>query len=439
MKKKLFELGNEQLVRIAETLKERIGEGLGEKGKEISALPTYVNPSKDVEGKKVLVLDLGGTNCRVAVVEFDKTGKPILHPEGGWKKDLSKIMKNPECKKKDLFKEIADLVGSTNLEGVDSIGYCFSYPAASTIEGEKIRVEDETEDGKKIKKEYEAKEGDAILLRWTKGVNIPYMVGHLVGQELMDYLNADERIKGKTQFKKIKVINDTIASLFFGLDDSSANARIGLIVGTGTNMAAFFPSKAIPKLDKRYSSVDKVPINLESGNFNPPFLSFVDEKIDRYSSSPGEQRFEKAISGMYLGRILEFIFPTDEFEADFDASKLTRIMSFPDMYKEPYAEWAHVIYIRSARLVAASLAGLISKMIEIETDKKIENIRLTAEGSLFWSSDKSYKKDKYVSYKDMVMDTLSELLDSLDLKNVRVHVEKRDNANMIGSAIAGLS
>ncbi|MDR2885188.1 MAG: hexokinase [Rikenellaceae bacterium] len=406
MKKNSFELSAQQLMQIATTLQDRIKEGLQKENQEVLCIPTYINPRKDVKNEKVLVLDLGGTNCRVAVVEFTN-GKPAIHPDGGWKKELAPIMKRPGCTQEELFQEIADMLSTLDLKGVDSIGYCFSYPAGSTLDG------------------------DATLLRWTKGVNIPEMIGKPIGHQLMDYLN--KALKGKAAFKNVKVINDTVASLFAGLTDTAAQAHIGLIVGTGTNMAAFFSSTDIPKLDKGYKQKGLIPVNLESGNFMPPFLSPVDDKIDRYSDNRGSQRFEKAISGMYLGRILEYVFSTDEFEENFDAAKLTRIMSYPDMYKENYVEWAHRIYERSAKLVAASLAGLVLEMVAC--DPKIKNIRLTAEGSLFWSSD---KKGKYC-YKELTMATLADLLDAFGLKDVTVSVDHQDNANLIGSAIAGLS
>ena len=406
MKKNSFDLNIEQLMQIATALQLRIKDGLKKENQEVLCIPTYINPRKDVKNEKVLVLDLGGTNCRVAVVEF-KDGKASIHPDGGWKKELAPIMKRPGCTQEELFGEIADMLRSLDLEGVESIGYCFSYPAGSTLDG------------------------DATLLRWTKGVNIPEMVGSSIGQSLMEYLN--KALGGKVKFKDIKVINDTVASLFAGLTDTAAQAHIGLIVGTGTNMAAFFPSSSIPKLDKGYKQKGLIPVNLESGNFYPPFLSPVDDKIDRYSDTRGAQRFEKAISGMYLGRILEYVFSTDEFEEDFDAAKLTQIMSYPDRYKEAYVEWAYRIYERSAKLVAASLAGLVLELVA--ADPKIKNIRLTAEGSLFWSSD---KKGKY-SYKDLMMVQLTDLLYALGLRDVEVHVDMQDNANLIGSAIAGLS
>ena len=184
------------------------------------------------------------------------------------------------------------------------IGYCFSYPTES-IPG-----------------------GDARLLRWTKGVDIREMVGQFVGKPLLDYLNE----KNKIRFTGVKVLNDTIASLFAGLTDKSYDAYIGLIVGTGTNMATFIPSDKITKLDPECHVQGLIPVNLESGNFYPPFLTAVDDTVDATSDSLGKQRFEKAVSGMYLGDILKAAFPLEEFEEKFDARKLTAISPLQGYY-----------------------------------------------------------------------------------------------------------
>lgn len=410
MKNNLFALSEVQLKEIAESLATKIRKGLAEDGTEILCIPTYLNPKNELQDGKVLVLDLGGTNCRVAIVEF-KDNQAFIHPKDGWKKDLSGIMKRPDCTEEDLYKEITDLVSNLNLEGVHSIGYCFSYPAASMLDG------------------------DATLLRWTKGVNIQEMIGKPIGKSLMDYLNANIE---SASFKNIKVINDTIASLFAGLTDQDAQAHIGLIVGTGTNMAAFFPATKISKLDPTYTQKGLVPVNLESGNFNPPYLTIIDDRIDKYSDNKGAQRFEKAISGMYLGRILENTFFLDELEDNFDAEKLTRIMSYPDMYKKRYVRMAHWIYERSAKLVAASLAGLIEEIVRT-TDTPIHKIRLTADGSLFWSEDRKTSGQKFTSYKDLVISELKSLLSASGIEPIEVCVDKMSNANLIGSAVAALS
>lgn len=402
MEKNIFKLDNEQLKGIAHAFREKVEEGLNKNNSEIQCIPTFILPkATDVKGK-ALVLDLGGTNYRVAIVDFS-TEKPIIYPNNGWKKDMS-IMKSPGYTREELFKELADLIVEIKREEEMPIGYCFSYPTES-ISG-----------------------GDARLLRWTKGVDIREMVGQFVGKPLLDYLNE----KNKIRFTGVKVLNDTIASLFAGLTDKSYDAYIGLIVGTGTNMATFIPSDKITKLDPECHVQGLIPVNLESGNFYPPFLTAVDDTVDATSDSLGKQRFEKAVSGMYLGDILKAAFPLEEFEEKFDARKLTAIMNYPDIHKDIYVQVAHWIYNRSAQLVAASLAGLIALLKSYNRD--IHRVCLIAEGSLFWSES---RKDK--NYNILVMEKLQELLRELELEDVEVHINSMDNANLIGTGIAALS
>lgn len=402
MEKNIFKLDNEQLKGIAHAFREKVEEGLNKNNAEIQCIPTFILPkATDVKGK-ALVLDLGGTNYRVAIVDFS-TDKPIIYPNNGWKKDMS-IMKSPGYTREELFKELADLIVEIKREEEMPIGYCFSYPTES-IPG-----------------------GDARLLRWTKGVDIREMVGQFVGKPLLDYLNE----KNKIRFTGVKVLNDTIASLFAGLTDKSYDAYIGLIVGTGTNMATFIPSDKITKLDPECHVQGLIPVNLESGNFYPPFLTAVDDTVDATSDSLGKQRFEKAVSGMYLGDILKAAFPLEEFEEKFDARKLTAIMNYPDIHKDIYVQVAHWIYNRSAQLVAASLAGLIALLKSYNRD--IHRVCLIAEGSLFWSES---RKDK--NYNILVMEKLQELLRELELEDVEVHINSMDNANLIGTGIAALS
>ena len=170
----------------------------------------------------------------------------------------------------------------------------------------------------------------------------------------------------------------------------------------------------------------------QSGIGNPPFLTAVDDTVDATSDSLGKQRFEKAVSGMYLGDILKAAFPLEEFEEKFDARKLTAMMNYPDIHKDIYVQVAHWIYNRSAQLVAASLAGLIALLKSYNRD--IHRVCLIAEGSLFWSES---RKDK--NYNILVMEKLQELLRELELEDVEVHINSMDNANLIGTGIAALS
>lgn len=402
MEKNIFNLENEQLKEIACLFRDKVEEGLNAENTEIQCIPAFITPKTDPVDGKALVLDLGGSNYRVATVDFRK-GKVFIHPDNGWKKDMS-VMKSPGYTREELFKELADLIMGIKREEEMPIGYCFSYPTES-VPG-----------------------GDAVLLRWTKGVDIKEMVGELVGKPLLDYLNKRSKIK----FTGIKVLNDTVASLFAGLTHKNYDAYIGLIVGTGTNMATFIPADKIRKLRPQDHIQGLVPVNLESGNFHPPFLTGVDDTVDATSDTVGKQRFEKAVSGMYLGEILKATFPLDEFEEKFDAQRLTAIMNYPDIHKEVYVNVAHWIYNRSAQLVAASLAGLI--LLLKAYDKKMRKICLVAEGSLFWSES---RRDK--NYHMLVMEKLQELLHGLGLEEIEVHIDGMENANLIGTGIAALS
>ena len=402
MEKNIFMLDNDQLKTIAHSFREKVEEGLNADNMEIQCIPTFITPkAKGINGK-ALVLDLGGTNYRVAIVDFGK-GTPTIHPNNGWKKDMS-VMKSPGFTREELFRELSDMIVGIKREEEMPIGYCFSYPTESVLGG------------------------DAKLLRWTKGVDIQEMIGQFIGKPLLDYLNKKNKIK----FTGIKVLNDTIASLFAGLTDRSYDAYIGLIVGTGTNMATFIPAEKIKKLKPVYNVQGLIPVNLESGNFHPPFLTTVDDTVDTIFGNLGKQRFEKAVSGMYLGDILKATFPLDEFEEKFDAQKLTAIMNYPDIHKEVYVQVAHWIYNRSAQLVAASLAGLI--LLLKSYNENTRKICLVAEGSLFWSEN---RKDK--NYNILVMEKLQELLDEFGLKDIEVHINNMNNANLIGTGFAALA
>ena len=404
MESNLFKLDTKQLEEIARSFRSKVETGLNQNNTELLCIPTFITPKVGSIKGKSLVLDLGGTNYRVAKVDLSGD-VPVIHPENGWKIDLS-VMKTPGYTREDLFKAQADPVGEIKVEEDMPIGYCFSYPAECLPSG------------------------DAKLLRWTKGVDIDNMVGQPVGQPLMDYFNNNAGTTGK--FTDIKVINDTIASLFAGLTQPGYDAYIGLIVGTGTNMATFIRADKISKLNPSLNINGLVPVNLESGNFYPPHLTNIDDSVDKNSDIPGLQRLEKAISGMYLGEILKAAFPSNEFEAKFDAQKLTTILSYPDIYKEQIVEIASQVYERSAQLVAASLAGLVDVLVS--HDSSVKKVCLTAEGSLFWSTNLKGK-----NYVNMVSDELHSLLSGMGHNDVHVDIAQMENANLIGTAIAALS
>lgn len=420
----IFNLTTKQLKEISIDLKSKINIGLGKDNAEILCLPTYISPSKAFEKEKVLVLDWGGTHFRASIVEFKDKGEVII---------LEVLEKLLSAKETDgltrdaVFEEMAKLI--LQLEDLDNqvvhIGYCFSYPTMSTLGG------------------------DARLLRWRKEITIPNMEGKLVGEPILEYLNKHEAIKTKTQFKRIKVINDTIACLFAGFFQyPNYDAHIGLIVGTGANMGAFFDRRDIEKIDNEYSGNNLIPINLESGSLstslnirkdNYLYFTDIDKKVDAASTNKGEQLFEKMTSGKYLSEIFKYASRNENIEPEFDTKRLTNIMNYPGIYKEEYIALARDIYIRSAQLMSASIAGLILALLSYEEttgdyDHSIHNVCLAAEGSLFWS------KDRYASdYSILVSRYIQLLLIEFQIHNIHVDIKRMHNANLIGSAIAAIS
>ena len=135
---------------------------------------------------------------------------------------------------------------------------------------------------------------------------------------------------------------------------------------------------------------------------------------------------------MYLGEILKAAFNLEESEERFDAQKLTTMLSYPDIYKEEYVRTAGQIYRRSAGLVAASLAGVISLLKSY--DPGLKSICITAEGSLFWSENRKGK-----NYREMVEEELSGLLADMGYPGIGIEIIKINKANFIGTAIAALS
>jgi hexokinase len=104
------------------------------------------------------------------------------------------------------------------------------------------------------------------------------------------------------------LVNDTVGTLA-AKAYSTPRCMIGLILGTGTNAAYVEKVESILKLpaEIRKQGGDMV-INTEWGAFGEgnsrllPVTS-VDVTLDRESRNPGQQTFEKMISGAYLGEI----------------------------------------------------------------------------------------------------------------------------------------
>ena len=171
----------------------------------------------------------------------------------------------------------------------------------------------------------------------------------------------------------VSVANDTVCLTV--CDDGSENGS--LIAGTGINAGI--------KIKEHNQTII---VNLEIGNFHAFEQSAVLKKIDHLSEKPGEQLFEKTISGKYLAQYFnqkakELGIPTHELQTSQELSEL----SLSDEQNDQI-ELARAILQRSAFLLATAIAGIY------EFCGKPDNFVLIGEGSMLWHGWR-YKENVY--------------------------------------------
>jgi len=169
-----------------------------------------------------------------------------------------------------------------------------------------------------------------------------------------------------------------------------------------------------------------IPVNLESGNFNPPHLTVIDGLVDAMSNNKGNQRFEKAVSGGYLGEVFKAVFMDEKIKSDFDGQDLSDILNNEAGSKKEHFAAATYIYERSAKLVAASLAGLAQ--VVVKQNPAVKNIYAAVDGTVFWSNH----------YPQLVETELKTLLPAGVTMTIS-EKEKMKEPNLIGSAVAAYS
>nr|AAQ72423.1 hexokinase PpHxk1 [Physcomitrium patens]AAQ72424.1 hexokinase PpHxk1 [Physcomitrium patens] len=290
------------LHQVADALVQEMYAGLASEGgsDQLKMLPTYVEnlPSGSEKGLFYAV-DLGGTNFRVLRVELGgKTGQ-ILSQE------FKEVVIPPELMVgtgKDLFDFIAGTLASfvdTEDESIKAhfvqsgktreSGFAFSFPVRQTS----------------------VKSG--IVIHWTKGFKVDDAVGKDIVKQFQDAISRSNH-----QIMISALVNDTVGTLAGGRFNFDEETMIGCIIGTGTNACYVERADAVHKWDEPLPKSGEMVINMEWGNFRSPYLprTFADETVDKDSVNPGDQWFEKMISGMYLGEIVRLVLARMAKEAE---------------------------------------------------------------------------------------------------------------------------
>jgi hexokinase len=390
-----------QLARLRDQMAAAIAAGLAKPDQEVRALPAYLRrPAAGVSGR-VVALDVGGTHMRAAEVELGVGTARLSSPIR--ENDLMRQATKRDFGRDEFFAAQAALIAAVSAERDLNIGYCFSYPATITPERE------------------------AVLIEWTKGIRISGVEGQAVGALLRDALSR----RGRST-RAIPVLNDTVASLLAGAARAPEfDHAIGVIVGTGTNMAGFFPLRAIAKLGAiaGWRADEMMAVNLESGDFTPrDVLTSWDQALDA-SLSPEQrnrQRFEKAVSGAYLALLLREVAGGeacakagfDPDDPNVDAGTVVALRDHPVL-----GPAATLLIDRSADMIAAGLAALIAALGEPA------RTGILVEGTLF---------HKTPGYPERVAARLRELAPHTEAVFI-ANDEGGVPANMLGAASAALT
>jgi len=406
-----------------DAFKSEMQKGLAGKKSSLDMIPTYIETGVEVPtNKRVIVIDAGGTNFRVAVVHFNEQKKPIIE-------NLS-LYKMPgvqhEIGKEEFFKTMAgflkDVAGAS-----PSIGFCFSYPA-------KIFPN-----------------RDGRLIRLSKEIKAKEVIGEFIGEGL----NRAIVSMGLGGDKHIVLLNDTVVTLLAGIgyQNRSFGSYIGFILGTGTNTCYIEKNSNIKKtqgLDLLKCQI----INTESGNFGKIKQGKTDITLDKSTINPGVQKFEKMISGAYLGPLFlqtihracdNGLFSTGAANAlwqisELDTKDMNAFLLYPygnnplaDAAKQGNADDSLTLYYIADRLTerAAKLTAINLSALAIKSGQGTDPSRpicIVAEGTTFYQM-KGLKTRVEFYLKQYLENKLG----------IYYEIISVDNATLIGSAIAGLT
>ncbi|XP_073262367.1 hexokinase-1 isoform X2 [Populus alba] len=410
-----------KLRQVADAMAVEMHAGLAsEGGSKLKMLISYVDnlPSGEENGL-FYALDLGGTNFRVIRVLLGGKDGGVV------KQEFEEVSIPPHLmtgSSDALFGFIATALANfvaTESEGLHpspgrqrELGFTFSFPVRQTSIA------------------------SGNLIKWTKG-----------------FLIDD-------------VVNDTIGTLAGGRYHNP-DVIAAVILGTGTNAAYVERAQAIPKWHGLLPKSGEMVINMEWGNFRSSHLPLTeyDQDLDVESLNPGEQIFEKIISGMYLGEIVRrvllkmaeeaaffgdivppklkipFILRTPHMSAMHHdessdlrvvGSKLKDILEIPHTslkMRKAIVELCDIVATRGARLSAAGIVGIIKKLgRDTVKDGEKQKSVIAMDGGLY---------EHYSKFSTCMESTLKELLGEEVSDNIAV--EQSNDGSGIGAALLAAS
>ncbi|EGF82377.1 hypothetical protein BATDEDRAFT_15828 [Batrachochytrium dendrobatidis JAM81] len=447
-------LPKQKLHEIVRHFIKEMQRGLASPDQTLKMIPSFVvSLPKGNETGIFLALDLGGSNFRVceATLQGPAVSTPVsssgaVPAPSQIRMRQRKYVVSEELKTgigRHLFEFIANCIAEFLIEiGIDAIhlpagqeiplGFTFSFPC------------------------YQTAINRGSLIYWTKGFTATGVEGRDPVLLLQDAL-----LHKKLKIRVAALVNDTVGTLVsHAFQDPST--YIGVILGTGTNAAYVENIDQILKWTGERPASGKMVINMEWGAFDQEGVVLprteYDMLLDRHSSYPKAHLFEKMVSGMYLGEIMRLILvdlvSTGELFSgvsssiletaySFDTANMSRIerdhsmglsdtkLVLEDLVGIPKTtpndrrivkRVAELIGTRSARLAAAGIAGIVTKI------NKLDDCTVAIDGSLF---------SQYPHYANRMRDALREIV-GLAAENIAL-VQTQDGSGQGAALIAALA
>ncbi|XWS69943.1 hypothetical protein CRYUN_Cryun03dG0006800 [Craigia yunnanensis] len=435
-----------KLKQVADAMTVEMHAGLAsEGGSKLKMIISYADnlPTGDEKGL-FYALDLGGTNFRVLRVHLGGKESRVI------KKEFEEVSIPPHLmtgSSDALFDYIASALAkfvATESEDLHvspgrqrELGFTFSFPVRQTSIS------------------------SGTLIKWTKGFSIDDTVGQDVVGELtkaMERVGLDMRVAA--------LVNDTIGTLAGGRYNNP-DVVAAVILGTGTNAAYVERAHAIPKWHGLLPKSGDMVINMEWGNFRSSHLPLTeyDQALDAESLNPGEQIFEKIISGMYLGEIVRRVLCKMAEEAAFFGDTVPPKLKIPFILRTPHMSAMHhdtspdlkmvgtklkdileisntslkmrkvivelcdIVATRGARLSAAGIVGILKKLgRDTVKDGEKQKSVVALDGGLY---------EHYTKFRTCMENTLRELLGEEVSENIVI--ELSNDGSGIGAALLAAS
>ncbi|KAL2964208.1 hypothetical protein AAZX31_17G244000 [Glycine max] len=379
-------------------------------GPGLPMIPSYVEnlPTGNEKGL-FYALDLGGTNFRVLRVQLGGKDERVIATEFDQVSIPHQLM---FATSQELFDFIASGLAkfASKEDGrfhispgkKGEIGFTFSFPVK------------------------QASIDSGILIKWTKGFAVSGTAGR-----------------------------DVVACLNEAMERQGIDMRVSALIS------------AIPKLQGHVSSSGKMIISTEWGAFSNGLpLTKIDREMDAASINPGEQIFEKTISGMYLGEIVRRVLLEMAEEGGLFGKSVPQKLSTPFILGTPdlcamqqdssgdlhavgsllydkagvesnlserktVLEVCETIVKRGGSLAGAGIVGILQKMEEDQRGLVFGNGKrsvVAIDGGLY---------ENYPQYRAYLQDSVTELLGTEKSNNVVI--EHTKDGSGIGAALLAAS